>query len=87
MRTGIGGLAALASLMVLGTTTPAMAASPKQQGEKLICKGQPTAGTRFRARVCHTKAEWDQIAEENRRLMNEMAGRTIKACGPQNGCD
>ena len=90
MRTGMRGLAAVASLMALsalGTTAPALADAPKNNSERMICKSAPKEGSRFRTRTCHTKAEWDQIAQENHRLMNEMAGRTIKACGPQNGCD
>jgi len=39
-----------------------------------------------KAGFCHTKAERNQIAEENRRLMQDMNGRAIKVCGP-NGCD
>ena len=90
MRTGIRELAAVASLIALsalGTTAPALADGPKHKSERMICKSAPKEGSRFRTRICHTRAQWDQIAEENKRLMDEMAGRTIKACGPQHGCD
>ena len=90
MRIGVGGLAALVSLLgasALAVAFPAMATSPKQKSEKMICKGQPTPGSRFRTRICHTSAEWDQIAEENRRSMQDMTTRNIKACGPMTGCD
>lgn len=83
------GLAALASVMALAmlcTTAPAMSANPKQKGEKMICKGQASAGTRFRTRICHTQAEWAQIEEENKRLMQDMNTRYINICKESVDC-
>jgi len=83
------GLAVLGSVMALTmlcATAPTMAANPKQKGEKMICKGQASAGTRFRTRICHTRAEWSQIEEENKRLMQDMTTRYINICKDSTAC-
>ena len=73
-------LAGLAAASLLVPATPAEASSPRQKGEKLICKSQANAGTRFRTRICHSKAQWAQIEEENKRLMQDMTTRSINTC-------
>ena len=83
------GLAALGRAMALAmlcTTAPTMAANPKQKSEKMICKGQANSGTRFRTRICHTRTEWAQIEEENKRLMQEMTTRYINICRDSAAC-
>jgi len=45
----------------LPTTTTAAAAPPK---DKLICHMEDIGQTRIAQRICHTKAQWDQIERE-----------------------
>ena len=39
---------------------------------KKICRSEETTGSRFSKQTCHTKAEWDEIAEANRRDARRM---------------
>lgn len=52
-------------------------AKPEQTQAKIVCKSQPETGTRFRKKTCHSVAEWDAIAEENRRAAAEMNGPAV----------
>ena len=66
-------------------------AAPAKKGSDKICKSAPGTGSRVANRICHTRAEWDAIAEENRRSMAEqvnrpMANRTLFQDIPQQ-CD
>jgi len=45
----------------LPTTTTAAATAPK---DKLICHMEDIGQTRIAQRICHTKAQWDQIERE-----------------------
>ena len=45
----------------LPTTTTAAAAPPK---DKLICHMEDIGQTRIAQRICHNKAQWDQIERE-----------------------
>jgi hypothetical protein len=45
----------------VSTTTPAASAAK----EKLICHMEVTGETRIAQRVCHTKAEWEQIERQS----------------------
>lgn len=62
-----------------------------KDGEVMVCKTQARTNTRFGSRTCHTRTEWKQIAEENRRTAEEMVGSMRQnpcnggdtyACGP-----
>jgi hypothetical protein len=43
-------------------------------GEVMVCKTRAKTNTRFGSRTCHTRAEWSQIAEQNRREAEDMVG-------------
>jgi hypothetical protein len=45
-----------------------------KDGATMICKHKPPTNTRFATRTCHTRAEWDTIAEQNRRGAEEWIG-------------
>jgi len=56
---------------------PATAAAPaaKEDPNKKICKRQQVTGSYFMTRECHTKAEWDLMAENARSaLMRQRSG-------------
>jgi hypothetical protein len=60
---------------------------PKQDPSKVVCKKQPKTGTRMVDRICHTRAEWDQITEQNRRDAAEMVNRALPVgCTRPNEC-
>lgn len=52
---------------VLFATVPATADVKDKAGDKLICKKEAKTGTRFPTKICHTRAEWDAISEQNKR--------------------
>ena len=56
---------------------PAQATAAKADPNHIVCKTQPRKGTRFRDKICHTRAEWDQITEENKRAASEMVTQSI----------
>jgi hypothetical protein len=59
----------------------------KQDPNQIICKKQPKEGTRFVDKICHTRAQWDQITEENKRAAAEMANRALpRGCTRPNEC-
>ncbi|ATE63437.1 hypothetical protein [Rhizorhabdus dicambivorans] len=68
-------LAALAPLPVLAADQPA--SQQPADGSRIVCKSQPTTGTRLRTKVCHSIAEWELISEENRRTAKEMVGPVV----------
>jgi hypothetical protein len=48
---------------------------PDPKANKVICKSSGTTGTRLRRpSVCRTRAEWDAIAEDTRKRMDEYRG-------------
>jgi hypothetical protein len=83
----------LAWLVAPIAATSAMADVPgqptaKQDPNRIVCKTESKVGTRFPTRICRTRAEWDQIAEEHRRAGAEMvAGALPRGCDkPENPC-
>jgi hypothetical protein len=64
-------------LLVLAAAAPqpAETAPPAPVAGKIICKTETRIGTLAgRKRVCHTAAEWQQIAERNRNTYREVQG-------------
>ena len=39
---------------------------------KLVCKNKATTGTRFPTRICHSLAQWEEIAEQSKRDARAM---------------
>lgn len=50
----------------------AVAANPK---DKMVCKRAQRTGTRFYNKICKTAGQWEAIAEEHRRNLNETVDR------------
>ena len=78
----------IAASMLLALSGPARAedpapapgaAAPTADAEKLICRKRAEVGSLVRkTKECHTKAEWDRIAESQqrgtRRMQDELMG-------------
>ena len=64
----MGGVLSLALLLALPTAptvdTPKQQ-SPKDDGDKVVCRLITEAGSRIPFRVCRTQAEWDGMAKQN----------------------
>lgn len=58
------------------TSSAAFAFTPHDdEKQRVICKTQIPAGSRFAVRVCRTAAQWETMAEQNRRDFNETQNR------------
>ena len=70
MRLAASGLlfCALAAPVVAGEKKPA-------DPNKKICRSAPYTGSRFREQVCHTRAEWDVIAAQTERDLDDRSRR------------
>jgi hypothetical protein len=64
-------------MLSLCAAVPANAAPPQTDADdaKLICKNQPRTNTRFRTRICHSKAGWEKITEQAQRSAGESFNR------------
>lgn len=57
----------------------------KKPKEKMICHSEPVTGSRTQVnRICHTKAEWDEIAQQARRDINNLDRNANAGNGPTN---
>ena len=54
----------LAQAVTAIPASPAPAAAPPPAKEKLICHLEDVGQTRIAQRICHTKAEWDQVERQ-----------------------
>ena len=67
-----------AALLLLGLA--ACASSPSGEGlvaggkdpNKVICRNEPNTGSRLPKKVCHTRAEWDEIAAASAELGHSL---------------
>ena len=53
--------------------------------DAVVCKVEAKTNTRFGTRTCHTRAEWQVIAEQNRRAVQERfgAGQGFNPCSSE----
>ncbi len=69
-------LAAALSLAVL--CTPAAAQGQAQQDDQqVICKDVELPASRFKRRLCGTRAQWDRMAEVHKAMYNEIQNRPV----------
>lgn len=71
-------LAVTASMLPLGAAfavAPSEDAATVNPKDKMVCKRTQRTGTRFYDKVCKTAGQWDAIAEEHRRNLNETVNR------------
>lgn len=66
-------------MLTIAAMLAAVQEPPKQPKpeDRLVCRYDARTGTRFKTRVCHTRGEWDAIAESAQRQAHEMADRPI----------
>lgn len=62
----------VASLMLI-VAAAQQAAPPPPKPEAKICRSRPVTGSRAKTdRTCHTKAEWEVIDSEQRRVSGQI---------------
>jgi hypothetical protein len=68
----------IAALVLMPVPAAANAASEQPaDGDKVVCKSVMKTGTRFRTRTCHTRKQWQEIEEQNKRNTREMIDRPV----------
>lgn len=72
----IGASAMLATPAVSQGQPPAKAPDSRD-ANAAICKRDRATGTRFQTKTCRTKAQWDALAEEQKRNYSEMRDRPV----------
>lgn len=66
----------MAAIALAALAAPAAAQQAAPEKEKKVCKSVREIGSRIASeRVCRTRAEWDQIARETRKELQDY-GRT-----------
>ena len=55
----------------------ANAADAPADGNKLVCRSIRVTGTRFPTRICHKKADWDRMREQQRRDAEELLNSRV----------
>ena len=62
--------------------TSATATAPSADDSKIICKNIAVTGTRFPTQTCHTKREWNDLAQAARDYVNKATSGvcTGKVC-------
>ena len=79
----------LAFLVAQLVALPAMAednsaqTTAQKDPNQIVCKSKSKVGTRFPTKTCRTWAEWEKIAEENKRAGAEMVAGAL----PRRWCD
>jgi len=71
-------LAVTASLLPIAPTfanTAKGEAATENPKDRIVCKRTQRTGTRFYDQMCKTVGQWEAIAEEHRRNLNETVDR------------
>lgn len=50
---------------------------PPKPADRIVCRREARTGTRFKSSICHTQAQWDEIAAAAQRNAHEMADRPV----------
>lgn len=53
-------------------TTTAPATKATAPGAQMVCKTEPITGQRISRRTCHTKAEWEQMADNSKQYVSDL---------------
>ena len=67
MDGGVPMLLLITAILMVAPADPVADAPTVVIKAKKICRSEETTGSRFSKQTCHTKEEWNQIAEANRR--------------------
>ena len=68
---------ALVSLFAVPSAGATAADATTDDGQKIVCKSQLATGSRFRKRICRTKAHWEAVAEQAKRDTAETINRPM----------
>lgn len=68
--------AALFAMMQTAPETPPTEDAASKKNE-VVCKFQTGTNTRFKKKTCMTIAEWDRMAEQNKRNYGETRDRPV----------
>lgn len=49
----------------------------RDDGDKMVCKLASQTMSRFKKKTCHTRRQWDRMAEESRRAYGEQRDRPV----------
>ena len=75
-------LTTLLLMALAGQNVEPAAAAPPPADERKICRKEQSTGSRLGGkRICHTKAEWDEIAANSRNDIDSATGRLNTAAG------
>ena len=69
------GLLFLVQASSVPATTPAQAPAPDQ---KVVCHSEYVLDSRIMQRICHTKAEWDQIEHDSQKSFKDSMGKHVE---------
>jgi len=78
MRNAFGLVFAIVAAPAIAVSTPTAApgtatgGNATADGQKILCKGKPTTGTRFSKSKCMSKAQFEAMVEQQRREADEM---------------
>jgi hypothetical protein len=62
--------------------TPTKVAGGKAYNpEEVVCHYSAVTGTRFQTKSCHTRAEWDQLAQDSKDALNHATSITNRPGG------
>ena len=56
-------------------SVPLIAGEDTPDPDKLICKQEKKPNSRFTAKTCFTRAQWDEMSEQNKRSYSETRDR------------
>ena len=54
---------------------PLSAAERDCSADRMICKYRQETGTRFKTKMCKTAEQWDEMTEQNRAGLKDLADR------------
>jgi len=75
-------LLSLIFLAQASTATVSPQATPEATDNKPVCRSVMPKGSRIPERVCHTKAEWDQLARESQDNFTSVMNKQGLEGGP-----
>jgi hypothetical protein len=58
-----------------------VASPPASDQDQIICKKVERPASRFQRRLCGTREQWDQLAEQHKAMYNEVQNRPVVMIG------
>ena len=77
-----------ASASTTAPSPPPKASNNALDPDKVICRQEADTGSRFEKRICHTRAQWDEMsahAQEMQRQNSQRAGLGVTQSNPMGG--